>query len=119
MPVGSKYLFIASMDVEPDKEALFNEIYDKEHIPYVSEVPGVLSVVRFQTRSFKVSIGGEVRTVEVGNEPKYSAFYELESADILAGDAFGTAVEKGRWAQDVRPYTKNRRHVLMEIIQPG
>ena len=25
----AKYLFIASMDVDADKEALFNEVYDK------------------------------------------------------------------------------------------
>ena len=28
------YLFIVSMDVEPEKEALFNEVYDEEHVPY-------------------------------------------------------------------------------------
>jgi hypothetical protein len=28
MPINSKYLFVASMDVDADKETLFNEIYD-------------------------------------------------------------------------------------------
>ena len=32
MPGKAKYLFIASMDVEPEKEALFNEVYDTEHV---------------------------------------------------------------------------------------
>ena len=32
MPITSKYLFVASMDVDPDKEDLFNEVYDTEHI---------------------------------------------------------------------------------------
>ena len=31
MPITSKYLFVASMDVDPDKEDLFNEVYDTEH----------------------------------------------------------------------------------------
>ena len=39
MPVKEKYLFIVSMDVSPEREDLFNEIYDTEHIPYLSEVP--------------------------------------------------------------------------------
>ena len=30
MPITSKYLFVASMDVDPDKEDLFNEVYDTE-----------------------------------------------------------------------------------------
>jgi hypothetical protein len=33
MPINAKYIFVASMDVDPDKEALFNEIYDTEHVP--------------------------------------------------------------------------------------
>ena len=33
MALDAKYLYVVIMDVEPDKEALFNEIYDKEHIP--------------------------------------------------------------------------------------
>ncbi len=42
MPITTKYLFIASMDVEPDKEALFNEVYDEEHVPNLMIVPGVI-----------------------------------------------------------------------------
>jgi hypothetical protein len=33
MAVKSRYLFVASMDVDPDKEALFNEVYDTEQRP--------------------------------------------------------------------------------------
>ena len=33
MPITSKYVFVASMDVDPANEALFNEVYDTEHIP--------------------------------------------------------------------------------------
>ena len=46
MAGNAKYLFIASMDVDADKEALFNEVYDTEHIPALLKVPGVLSVYR-------------------------------------------------------------------------
>ena len=41
MPIATKYLFIASMDVAPEKEALFNEVYDQEHVPNLLRVPGV------------------------------------------------------------------------------
>jgi hypothetical protein len=30
--VEPKYIFVSSMDVDPDKEALFNEVYDTQHI---------------------------------------------------------------------------------------
>ena len=41
MPIAKKYLFIVSMDVKKEKEALFNEVYDKEHVPLLGKVPGV------------------------------------------------------------------------------
>ena len=46
MPVTSKYLFVVSMDIDPVKEDLFNEIYNNEHIPNLLEVPGVISATR-------------------------------------------------------------------------
>ena len=42
----SKYLFIASMDIDADREALFNEVYNTEHCPLLNEIPGVLGVTR-------------------------------------------------------------------------
>ena len=34
----------------PSREALFHEVYDKEHIPALLEVPGVVSAARFKLR---------------------------------------------------------------------
>ena len=46
MPIKSKYLFVVSMDVDPDKEALFNEVYDTEHVPNLLQVPGFHAAAR-------------------------------------------------------------------------
>jgi hypothetical protein len=46
MSINSNYLFVVKMDVDADKEALFNEIYDTEHIPNLLKVPGVRGVTR-------------------------------------------------------------------------
>ena len=43
MPIATKYLFIVSMDVTKEKEALFNEVYDTEHVPLLLKVPGVIA----------------------------------------------------------------------------
>jgi len=48
MPIKTKYLFVASMDVDPEKEALFHEVYDTEHIPNLLKVPGVHAVARLE-----------------------------------------------------------------------
>ena len=48
MPFSTKYVLIVSMDVEPEKEALFNEVYDHEHLPNLKKVPGVRAATRCQ-----------------------------------------------------------------------
>ena len=118
MPIATKYLFFASMDVEPDKEALFNEVYDDEHVPNLLKVPGVVSVIRIKAESFAITIGGERRSVAVGGEPAYTAIYEIESPDVLVSKEWAAAGEAGRWPGEVRPYTTNRRHTLQKVIGP-
>ena len=58
MPIGARYLFMVSMDVAPDKEDLFNEVYDGEHIPNLLKVPGVIAVTRVRSEPFAVSMAG-------------------------------------------------------------
>ncbi len=115
MPITAAYVFIASMDVDPEKEDLFNEVYDQEHVPNLLKVPGVVSVTRAKRETLTLSIGGARQTIEAEGEPVYSAIYEIESPDVLVSDEWGAAVEAGRWPEEVRPYTKNRRHVLRRV----
>ncbi len=118
MALQSRYVFIASMDVDPEKEDLFNEVYDQEHVPLLSKVPGVVSVTRFKSEPLSMIMAGERHTVEAEGEPRYSAMYEIESPDVLVSDAWAEAIDHGRWPTEVRPYTKNRRHTLKKIM-PG
>jgi hypothetical protein len=112
----ARYVFIASMDVEPGKEALFNEVYDSEHVPNLLQVPGVLSAERVTNEPLTMMLGGERKTFVAEGEPRYSAIYELESAEVLLSEAWAKAGEKGRWPTEVRPYTRNRRHVLKKLL---
>ena len=116
MPFQTRYLFSAAMDVEPGKEALFNDVYDTEHVPNLLKVPGVIAVARFKSGPVTMMLGGERRTIVIENEPRYSALYEVESPDVLVSPAWAKAVEEGRWPAQVRAYTKNRRHVMFERI---
>ena len=114
----AKYLMIASMDVDPEYEALFNEVYEQEHIPNLSKVPGVLGISRYVREELVMNIGGERKTLLAENQPKYNAIYELESPDILTSPEWARAVEEGRWPAQVRPHTRNRRHVLLKLNDP-
>jgi len=112
MPITSRYLLSAAMDVDPARETVFNEVYDREHVPSLLTVPGVIAVARFKREELTLSIGGEKRRIVIEGEPRYNALYEVESPEVLVSDAWAKAVERGRWPAEVRPFTKNRRHVL-------
>lgn len=113
----AKFIFTVSMDVDADKEAIFNEVYDTEHIPLILKVPGVVSARRYKMGPLSMFLGGEKKTIVMDNEPAYMAIYELESPDVLMSEAWAKAVEAGRWPAQVRPYTKNRRHVMRKLIE--
>ena len=104
------YVMMASMDVEPDKEAIFNEVYE-EHVQFLLQVPGVRSVSRMKGEPFRMSIAGGTKD-NPAPSPVYTALYELDSPDIPASAAWAAAVEKGRWPTEVRPYTSNRMHAM-------
>ena len=115
MTINSKYIFVASMDVDADKEALFNEVYDIEHIPNLLKVPGVHAATRIEGEAFELSIGGGVRTI-VHEGARFSAVYEIDGPHVLVSPDWAKAGEAGRWPSQVRPYTRNRRHALYRVL---
>jgi len=95
-----------------------NEGPDLDTVGYPAGFPGVISVARFEVEELTMVIGGEKRTIVVENQPRFSAMYELESPEVLVSDPWAKAVDQGRWPGQVRPYTRNRRHVLYRRLSP-
>lgn len=116
MPIKARYILTVSMDVQADKEAIFNEVYDTEHVPLLLKVPGVVSVTRAKMEPLAMFLGGEKKTIVAEGEPRYMAIYEIDSPEVLTGEGWARAVEEGRWPTHVRPYTSNRRHVLRRVL---
>ena len=100
-PAGAKYFYMVTFEIDPADEALFNEIYDTEHIPNILTVPGVLGVVRF--RDHEPNEQGWV---------KYSALYYLEEPDLPTTPQWKAESDKGRWAPMIRPRVKSRSQRL-------
>ena len=112
----AKYFFVVSMDIPADKEDFFNEVYDQEHVPYLSAVPGVLSATRSVREPLRMMLAGEEQEMDPGDEPRYSVIYEIESPAVLLSPQWAQAGERGRWVTEVRPFTTNRRHILRKVI---
>jgi hypothetical protein len=96
----TRYVFIASMDVDPDREAVFNDVYDTEHIPLLLKLPGSINAVRYRTSA--------------AGEPRYLCAYEVEGADLPMSKLWNDTSDIGRWKPEVRPYTSNKRFLVSE-----
>ncbi|MCC7486719.1 MAG: hypothetical protein IT529_17235 [Burkholderiales bacterium] len=117
MPISGNWIFTAAMDVDPDKEALFNEVYDTEHVPHLRTVPGVVAVTRAKLDTLRVTMGGETRSVDPAGKPRYACIVEIANPGVLTSAAWASAVDAGRWPAEVRPYTRNRQHTLHKVLK--
>jgi hypothetical protein len=96
------YIFWVLMDIEPHREALFNELYDTEHVPLLLKLAGCTNVVRYKT--------------EAPGLPRYLAAYEVERPDLPMSKLWNDTSDIGRWKPEVRPYTYNKRYIVGERI---
>ena len=103
--MNSKYLFMASMNIESDKQQVFDEVYDTEHVPFLAEVPGVISIARFKTEELRLAIGGDIKNIVVDNQPKHTAIYEVERPEVLISLEWRDTIDKGSWPNKISPYT--------------
>jgi antibiotic biosynthesis monooxygenase (ABM) superfamily enzyme len=104
MASDAKYLYMVMMDVEPEKEAEFNDLYNEEHLPMLLAVPGVVSAARYRTSS--------------EGFPKYMAVYGLDNPDVPNSEAWKAAAGTGQFPQVAGAHAKNRRRVFYERVHP-
>ena len=115
MPINSKYVFVVSMDVDAAKEALFNEVYDTEHVPLICKVPGVRGASRFKGEDFRMQLGGKTEA-KTHTGARYTTIYEIDSPAVLMSKEWAESAEQGRWPSQVRPFTKNRSHAIYKVL---
>jgi hypothetical protein len=96
------YVFWVMMDVEPHREALFNDLYDHEHLPLLLKLPGSVNAVRYRTKA--------------AGEPRYLCAYEVETTDLPMSKLWNDTSDIGRWKPEVRPYTFNKHYIVSERI---
>lgn len=114
MPFSTNYVFVVGMDIDPDKEALFNEVYDTEHVPLISRVPGVRAATRVVGEDFTMQLGGE-KITKAHEGARYTAIYEIDNPAVLLSAEWAKASEQGRWPSEVRPFTRNRTHKVYRV----
>jgi hypothetical protein len=99
------HIFVVQLDIPAEHEAEFNRVYDTEHFPMLSTVPGVRSAARYRLE----------RSTVTGMQ-RYLTIYKLDSPDVLKSAAWEKAGSYGEWATKIRPDTTNRHHSVFERI---
>ena len=89
-------LLVNAMNIAPEVEAEFNEWYDKEHIPALSAVPGVLCARRFRGTS--------------GNR-KYVALYHLSTPEVQESAEWKQA-RQSEWTSRLQPHFRDHLRLV-------
>jgi len=95
-PADAGGLLLNAMNIAPEREAEFNEWYDKEHIPALAAVPGVLCARRFRG---------------TGNR-KYVALYHLDDPRVVDSAEWKTARESD-WTTKLKPHFRDHLRLVL------
>lgn len=95
-PTGAGALLVVSQEPVEGAEQDFNEWMDKEHVPGLGGVPGVLAARRYEA---------------ISGTPRYSAVYHAASLDVLTSDAWKQAGST-EWSQRMRGRTRGRVRIV-------
>lgn len=99
------YIYLVRMDVPAELEDEFNRIYDTQHVPYITQAPGVHGCTRYRLES-----------ANIDGVAQYAAIYEIDSPDVPNSAGWKAESEKGDWATKIRPHTTNRSHLIYKRI---
>ena len=95
-PAGAGGLLVNAMNVDPEHEAEFNDWYDNEHIPALSQVPGTVCARRFK---------------DMTGTRRYLALYHLESPEVTMSDAWKSGAGT-TWSAKLRPRFRDHLRIL-------
>ena len=102
-PEDAGGLLLNAMNVAPEAEAEFNEWYDKEHIPALGAVPGVLCARRF-------------RATDANR--KYVALYHLATPEVQESAEWKQA-RQSDWTSRLQPHFRDHLRLVLRRYVRG
>jgi hypothetical protein len=101
-PAHAGGLLLNAMNIAPEVEAEFNEWYDKEHIPALAAVPGVLCARRFRG----------------SGDRRYVALYHLETPDVVESEEWKRA-RQSDWTSRLQPRFRDHLRLVLRRYERG
>jgi hypothetical protein len=103
-PPAAGGLLLNAIGIAPELDVEFNEWYDKEHIPALSAVPGVLCARRFRGTS---------------GTRRYVALYHLAAPEVQESAAW-KAARQSDWTSRLQPHFRDHlRLVCRRYVRGG
>ena len=99
------YIYLVQMDIPAEFEEEFNRVYDTQHVPNITNAPGVSACTR-----------NKLESSDVDGIARNAAVYEIDAADIPDSDGWKAESEKGDWPTRIRPNTLNRSHHVFKKL---
>jgi hypothetical protein len=97
------WLYIVHTDIPDNVAGEYNDWYDREHLPRLVTVPGVLRARRYDRVS--------------GPGPRYLTAYELSAPEVWESPAAHQA-RKTPWTEKMRSLFKNTRRSMCRLVLP-
>jgi hypothetical protein len=97
------WLYLVHTDIPDHIVAEYNEWYDKEHLPRLVTVPGVVRARRYTA---------------VSGSPRYLTAYELTDRDAFES-LEGLKARKTPWTEKMRSLFQNTRRSMCRLILPA
>ncbi len=99
----SNYILIVQIDVPEEHDAEFNRLYDSEHVPNLTSVPGVISGQRYVLE-------------RAGTDMlRYLAIYEIETPELPESDEWQAAATTPGWMGVRKHISTLRRGVFRKM----
>jgi hypothetical protein len=99
------YIYVVQTNIPAELEAEFNRLYDEEHVPSFSKVPGCHKITRYR-----------LEESEAPRMQKYLTIYEVDSPAVVESETWRKARGYGQWMTKIRPHmTEANRSFFKEI----
>jgi len=99
------FIFFILLSIPTEHEALFNEVYDTDHLPCMVSIPGVRDATRFK---LEWSDNADMQT--------YLALYHLDDPELPRSQAWAKHGTMGRWPTEVRHLATQRANSALKLI---
>ncbi len=104
MLTNANYIYIVHMDLTPEFQGDFGQMYQTEHQAHLLKTPGAVGGALFEIEDSSMAV------------TRYASVYELEDPKVMTTPEWKEQATKGKWPKEILPFTTRRNRFLYRRI---